>query len=248
MSKALPHGKGRGVMRHYRISDQMPLKTKRLLIAPMSEKEIVAYEEREKDSLLRAALAEMKRNVTEFPDQALWHTGWLISVRQGGDAVGIAAFHGVPADRTVDIGYDILPQYRGNGYAEEAVKALSGWAFARENVYFIRAMADSKNDASNHILRKMGFYRIESSVEGQECWELERPPSSWFGSYLAIGLALGLALGQSFFGNMILGMLIGMSAGLALGAAMDSQDRAARKRNAEPKKLDQPVTNSKKKK
>lgn len=235
-------------MRHYRISDQTPLKTKRLLITPMIAKEIAVYEEKEQNTLLRAALAEMKRAVEEYPDQALWHTGWRIDDRQTGEAVGLIAFHGVPADRTVDIGFDILPPFRGSGYAEEAAQAICKWAFARENVYFIRVMADTDNAASHHIFKKMGFYRIDSPVEGQERWELERPPSGWFAVYMSVGLAIGLALGESLFGNLILGMILGMSAGIALGAAMDSQDRAARKRDNEPQKLDQPEPIQKKKK
>lgn len=234
-------------MKPYRISDQMPLKTKRLIITPMNTKELDAYSELEENELLSAAILEMRRCIEEYPLEALWHTGWRITLRQTGDVAGLIAFHGIPVDRTVEMGYDILPARRGNGNAEEAAKALISWAFSRENVYFIRAMADIDNDASNHILQKLGFYRIESPVEGQTCWELERPASSWLGAYLAIGLAIGLALGQSFFGNMILGMVIGMSAGLALGAGLDSQDRAARKRDHEPKKLDPPVTNPKKK-
>lgn len=235
-------------MRHYRINDQTPLKTKRLLISPMNVKEIAAYQECEQNPLLRSALAEMQRSASEDPDQALWYTGWRISLRQGGETVGLLAFHGNPVDRTVELGFDILPPFRGNGYAQEAVEEIDKWAFARDNVYFINVLADQGNGSSNHILRKMGFYRIESPVEDQERWEIERPASGWIGIYLSIGLALGLALGQSFFGNMILGMVIGMSAGLALGASIDAQDRAARKRDHEPEKLDRPEPVQKKKK
>ncbi|MPM73187.1 hypothetical protein SDC9_120163 [bioreactor metagenome] len=70
-------------------------------------------------------------------------------------------------------------------------------------------------------------------------WELERPASAWMAVYMSIGLGLGLALGSGFFGNMISGMAVGLSAGLALGVALDSQDRAARKRDNAPKRLDE---------
>lgn len=225
-------------MRQYRINDQTPLKTKRLIIAPMQEKELEAYMAKEQDALLRAALIEMRRCVIDDPDQALWHTGWRIALRQTDATVGLIAFHGIPTDRTVDLGYDILPAFRGTGYAEEAVKAFCHWAFARENVYFVRAMADVNNGASNHILKKLGFCRIESPVEGQVRWELERPASNWISIYLCIGLAIGLVFGSALFANLITGMVIGLGAGLALGAAMDSQDRAARKREQESIHLD----------
>ena len=42
------------------------------------------------------------------------------------------------------------------------------------------------------------------------------------------------------FQNMALGLAVGIGAGLALGSGMDAQDRAARKRENAPKKLDAP--------
>ncbi|NLI55221.1 MAG: GNAT family N-acetyltransferase [Clostridiales bacterium] len=226
-------------MKHYRIEDQTPLKAKRLVLTPLSARELSALIEREADERLKGSYGEMHRDVTEHPDQALWYTGWRISLRQSGEPVGLLSFHGMAADRTVNLTCDIAAAHRGSGYAEEATKAICGWAFSQENVYFIRALADGDNAASNHILEKMKFYRIESPLEGKALWELERPASSWIAVYMSIGLALGLAFGTGFFGNMALGMAVGLGAGVALGAAMDSQDRAARKREHEPKKLDQ---------
>lgn len=214
----------------------------------MNAKELNTLYEQEQDELLRGAIAEMRRGVNEYPEMALWYTGWRITLRKTGETVGMVAFHGVSVDKTVEIGYDIIAAQRGNGYAEEAVQSLCSWAFGRENVYFIRALADEQNGASNHILEKLKFYRVESPVSGQVCWELERPASAWLAVYMCLGLAVGMGLGSSFFDSQTLGMVIGMSAGLALGASLDSQDRAARKRDREPKKLDEEKPTEKKKK
>ncbi len=226
-------------MRHHRISDQTPLKTKRLLLTPLSAKELAALEEQEQDELRRGALAQMRKNVVAYPDEALWYTGWRATLRDGGTQVGLLGFHGVPEDQTVDACYQIIPAHRGNGYGEEALKALCNWAFGRENVYFIGILADEDDAASNHVLEKQAFYRVESLVSGMNAWELERPASAWMVVYMSIGLALGLSLGQSFFDNIAIGLSIGLGAGLALGASLDAQDRAARKREHPPKKLDE---------
>ena len=232
-------------MKHYRLSDQTPLKTKTMLLTPMSEKELTARIEGLEDELLQDAYTEMRRRVVAYPDQALWHTSWRMSLRENGETVGYLGFHGVARDKTVELGYDVLPQHRNNGYATEATKALVEWAFGQESVYFIHAMADEANATSNHILESLKFYRVESSVEGQVLWEIERPASAWMAIYMCIGLGAGMALGTGIYGNMTLGMLIGMSAGLALGVSLDSQDRAARKRNVEPKPIDDPVNKTK---
>ena len=224
-------------MKHYRLSDQTPLKTKRLLLTPMSEKELTARIDGLEDELLKGAYTEMRRCVVAYPDQALWHTSWRMSLREGGETVGYVGFHGVARDKTVELGYDVLQQHRNKGYATEATKALVDWAFCQENVYFVHAMADEANDASNHILESLKFYRVESGLEGQTLWEIERPASAWMAIYMCIGLGAGMALGTGIYGNQVLGMMIGLSAGLALGVSLDSQDRAARKRDAEPKEI-----------
>lgn len=225
-------------MYHYRISDQMPLKTKRLIITPMNVNQIDEMLARETDSMLRGALNEMRRGVSEEPMQALWYTGWQITLKQNGELVGLVDFQGIPADKTVALGYVIFENYRANGYAQEAISSLCSWAFGRENVYFVQALAGETSEAANHIFGKLRFYRVESPVSGQNRWEVERPASGWLAIYMCIGLSIGLALGSSFYGNMLTGMTIGMSAGLALGAVLDAQDRGARKRENAPKKLD----------
>ncbi len=224
-------------MRHYRINDQNPIKTKRLLLTPLNEKELAAEEAKENDELLRGGLAEMRRNMIESFDQALWNTAWRISLKADGTSVGLIGFHGAPTNKTVELGYNIFIPYRGNGYAQEAIQALCNWAFGSTEAYFVSALADEDDGASNHILEKLKFYRVESPVSGMIAWELERPASAWISIYLCVGLGLGLALGSNIFGDQISGMIIGLAAGLTLGATMDAQDRAARKRENPPKKI-----------
>lgn len=225
-------------MRHFRINDQTTIKTKRLIITPLNAKQLLDWEAGEGDELLRGAVTEMRRNVEAYPDLALWNTGWEISLRQGGAAVGLIGFHGVAVNQTVELGYEIKQAYRGNGYCQEAVKALCEWAFGCDGVYFISVLAAEENAASNHLLEKLKFYRVESPVEGAIAWELERPASAWISVYISFGLALGLMFGQMLFDNMAIGLAIGIGTGLSLGSALDAQDRAARKRENPPKKLE----------
>jgi RimJ/RimL family protein N-acetyltransferase len=233
-------------MRHYRISDQNPIKTKRLLLTPLNAKQLAALEAEEENELLRGALSEMRKNVTDYHDLALWHTGWQINLKNGGQVVGLLGFHGVVVNQTVELGYEIREAFRGNGYGEEAVKALCDWAFGCEGVYFISALAAEDNAPSNHILDKLKFYRVESPVSGMNAWDLERPASAWMSIYLCFGVALGVSFGQTLFRNMGVGLAIGIGAGLALGSGLDAQDRAARKRENAPKKLDTPAQDGKK--
>ncbi len=235
-------------MRHYRISDQNPIKTKRLILTPLNAKQLAALEAEETDELLRGAIAEMRRNVAEYCDLALWNTGWQVTLKQSGEAVGLLGFHGTATDQTVELGYEIKEQHRGNGYCQEAVKALCDWAFGCEGVYFISVLAEEGNLASNHLLEKLKFYRVESPVAGVYAWELERPASAWMSVYLSIGTALGIVFGQMMFQNLAVGLAVGIGAGLSLGSGLDAWDRVARKRENAPKRLNPPESDTPKKK
>jgi RimJ/RimL family protein N-acetyltransferase len=224
-------------LKRYRIADQTPLKSKRLILTPMNEKELTARMDLETDALIKGKLAEMVHGTAENPDQALWHTGWLISLALSGESVGLIALHGMPEDRMVKLAYEIDDAHRGNGYAAEAVKALAKWAFTQEGVYFIQVLTDDSDTASNHIQQGLKFYRVESPFEGKALWELERPASMWLAFYLCVGLAVGFVFGSSFFGSQILGLIVVTSAGITLGAVLDAKDRAARKREHPPEKI-----------
>ena len=225
-------------MKHYRLIDQNPNKTKRLVLTPMNGAALAERAESAGDETARNAYLEMRRCVAAYPDQALWYTGWRMTLRKTADTVGYLGFRGTPLDRTVELGYDIPEENRSGGYAAEATKALCDWAFLKENVYFVHVATGEGNESSGQILEKMKFYRVESPAAGQTCWELERPASVWTAVYLCLGLCIGLTLGSTLFGSQALGMVIGMLAGLALGISLDSQDRAARKRDKEPKKIE----------
>ncbi|MDD4311395.1 MAG: GNAT family N-acetyltransferase [Eubacteriales bacterium] len=232
-------------MKRYRIIDQKQIKTKQLLLTPLNADELAQEEARESDELLRGGIVEMRRNVLEHPEDALWYTGWRISLKKDGTNVGLLGFHGLPTNKTVELGLNIYPDSRGYGYGQEAIEALCNWAFGSTEGYFISVLADEKNEALNCVLKKLKFYRVESPVEGAFAWELERPASAWISFYLCIGLCLGLALGSSFFGSQLTGLTIGLAAGLALGATMDAQDRAARKRENPPVRIDPKVEETK---
>ena len=104
---------------------------------------------------LSGAYREMRENCLAHPDMFLWHTTWKICLKSDNAAVGDVGFKGL-ADGVAEIGYGILPEYAGNGYATEATRALCDWAFANGAVK-IDAETDPDNAASQKVLQKCGF-------------------------------------------------------------------------------------------
>lgn len=73
-------------------------------------------------------------------------------------AIGGMGFHGAPDEEgRAEVGYDLVPSARGNGYATEALKALSAWALGRPGVTRLDATTDEDNAPSQAVLRRAGF-------------------------------------------------------------------------------------------
>ncbi len=74
-------------------------------------------------------------------------------------------FIGPPSEGEVKIGYSVLPQFQGRGYATEMVGALVRWAFAQPDVAHIAAETEWANPASVAVLAKLGFTAAGPSVD-----------------------------------------------------------------------------------
>ncbi|MFJ9541689.1 GNAT family N-acetyltransferase [Streptomyces sp. NPDC101225] len=94
--------------------------------------------------------------------------------REDGRAVGGMGFHGRPDEEgRTEIGYDLAENARGNGYATEALRALSDWAFARDDVRSLFATIDRANRPSQAVVTRAGFRQVSEDGEGL-AFELRR--------------------------------------------------------------------------
>nr|WP_225824720.1 GNAT family N-acetyltransferase [Streptomyces sp. TML10] len=86
--------------------------------------------------------------------------------REDGRAVGGIGFHGAPDDEgRVEIGYDLVEGARGNGYATEALGALTEWALARDDVDTVLASIEGDNLPSQAVVSRAGFTRATVEQE-----------------------------------------------------------------------------------
>ena len=77
--------------------------------------------------------------------------------------IGEIGFVGAPSDGSVMIGYAIVPSARRQGYATEAIAALSEWALAQPEVAEVRAQTLPDNEASIRALLRAGFGETEGN-------------------------------------------------------------------------------------
>ena len=89
-------------------------------------------------------------------------------------AIGGIGFHSSPDEAgMVEIGYNIIPAYEGQGYATEMARRVIDWAFQRPGIQVITAECLDDNIGSIRVLEKVGMRRL--AAEGHTLkWELHR--------------------------------------------------------------------------
>ncbi|HXF95768.1 MAG TPA: GNAT family N-acetyltransferase [Gemmatimonadales bacterium] len=106
-----------------------------------------------------------------------WRFGFFVVDRESGQVIGSAGFKGPPdPDGVVEIGYGVVPQHEGRGYATEAAAALVRFAVASRRVRVVRAHTLPVANASTRVLLKCGFRHIGTVIDPDDgpVWRWER--------------------------------------------------------------------------
>ncbi|PXM11874.1 GNAT family N-acetyltransferase [Klebsiella variicola] len=79
-----------------------------------------------------------------------------------GDALGDIGLRISPKNpHEADVGYALLQQAQGRGYASEALRAICDYGFSTLGVQAINAWVLSENHGSSRLLEKQGFVRTQ---------------------------------------------------------------------------------------
>ena len=119
--------------------------------------------------LWRVRLAQARTS----PQDAPWLARSAVT-SPGGEVVGHAGFHGRPdASGMVEVGYTVVPEQRGRGYAHELLAALVEEARASDsNVRVVRATVRPDNAASLAVVRRAGFAHVGEQWDDEDGLEL----------------------------------------------------------------------------
>ena len=202
---------------------KLEVKTKRMVLRPMTDAEIEMLMERLDSDELRAAYGEMLDDCKRDPANRVWYAPWRMALKDGADYIGDLCFKGPVKDHSVEIGYGIQPEYEGKGYATEVVQAMTQWAFGQKDVVFVEAETAPDNKASQRVLEKCGFVPDGTGAEGPR-FVLESPLTNWSPIYMLFGMSIGMSLGH-LRGQMVLGMAIGLGLGSLAGIAISQSEK-----------------------
>jgi RimJ/RimL family protein N-acetyltransferase len=106
--------------------------------------------------------------VVADPSSAAWITG-IVWDPDRALAVGRAGYHG-PPDETgmVEVGYSIDPQFRRQGYARAALRALLARAEAEPDVRTFRATISPDNVASRDLVLAHGLVEVGEQMDDED--------------------------------------------------------------------------------
>jgi ribosomal-protein-alanine N-acetyltransferase len=96
--------------------------------------------------------------------------------------VGRIGFHGPTDDAgMLEIGYEVFPAYRRQGYAREAVLAMFGWAQRDPAVLRFRATVSPENLPSRSLVAGLGFIEVGTQWDEEDGEEtiFERAGGGW---------------------------------------------------------------------
>ncbi|MEX0631111.1 MAG: GNAT family N-acetyltransferase [Chloroflexota bacterium] len=111
---------------------------------------------------------------------------WLlrpIVLRDGPDGpvvIGYLNFHGPPDDGGfAEVGYEVHLDYRGQGYAIEAVRAMFDWAAREHDVHRFRASISPGNERSENLVHKLGMTHAGAQWDDPDGLELIYTVDRW---------------------------------------------------------------------
>lgn len=86
------------------------------------------------------------------------HNRWALVRKSDGRLIGTCGYHKwVTAHSRAEIGYDLSPDWWGQGYMTEALRAVIRHGFARMGLNRIDALVYVENARSIQLLQRLGF-------------------------------------------------------------------------------------------
>ncbi len=118
------------------------------------------------------ALPFFIENMEKAPSEPVWD--WIAIHRLDQAVIGGLGFmEGPDKDGVVEMGYDVVPAYRKQGYATEMARSLIAWAFQETDINVVTASCLDDNIGSMKVLENVGMRRLEPEENMLE-WEIRR--------------------------------------------------------------------------
>jgi RimJ/RimL family protein N-acetyltransferase len=157
----------------------LPLTTERLALRALTEDDlddhlrlfgdpsVVRYLYDEVIETRQAAAVHLARRLNPQlpPAEGVWFN---LAVTRSGNYLGeVGASLRNAEHRQCEVGYILLPEAQGHGYATEAAAAMVAYCFGDLNAHRVAARLDARNTASAAVAQRLGM-RLEAHIRENE--------------------------------------------------------------------------------
>lgn len=88
-----------------------------------------------------------------------------VTLKQTGTIIGMVGIgNKEEVDNEIEIAYFISEEHSGKGYITEAAKAMLQWSFKTLGMEYIIAIVETDNYASQRVVEKCGFEKLETRM------------------------------------------------------------------------------------
>lgn len=121
-----------------------------------SDKEANKYVNRQSAETKEKALAFITKTNNDINNGQLHQ--WCISLKNSPAMIGNICLWNFSQDRkTAEMGYDLSPEFQGQGIMNEAVKAVLNFGFIQLELDLIEAFTSKRNESSKKLLLRNNF-------------------------------------------------------------------------------------------
>ena len=160
------------------------LTTKRLLLRqlqPGDAEEIFQLRSDEKVSvLIDRPIATSIEDARQFINKIIAAQAmmWVITLKDNPKLIGTIVYWNIVQEKDqAEVGYELLPQYRGQGIMQEALLKVIEFGFETLGLKTIVADPKAINERSVRLLEKCGFVKKGAADNGYLIYELKTPLS-----------------------------------------------------------------------
>ena len=173
----------------------MRFQTKRLLGQSLSIEDYVEFEAGREPKW--AGFTNPYKHLVEGPsplkhriprvkkEPAFAEIGLVLAITDG-EIVGSAGFHDFPDENgMIEIGFGSVPEKQRQGYGLELLHGMWHEIAKRSDVKILRYTVSPENEASMHIIRKLGFDLVGEQIDEEDGLELiyEMPIATYLRAY-----------------------------------------------------------------
>lgn len=121
---------------------------------------VVTYYMRDEEPLKSIAEAEERLGPLQTPEKMPHFKWWGIELKSAGQLIGTCGYSRWDRQHhRAEIGYDMWPDYWGQGLMPEALQALIQFGFDEMQLNRVEATTHTENQRSQRVLARLGFQK-----------------------------------------------------------------------------------------